>query len=174
MAPPPTHPQPLGIEVLDMGNGRYDFSIGGEEDPGKAEFVKELLRNPSYAKLVKAVLGNMVNARVGALPTLRSNGHYGYWHRDAYSLFEDEALDVALPTLYLTLLIPLVDLSDAVEGGGGGGGGTEFVAGSHRLNFTAQGVTDRASLEAYTQRHEVRRACIFLCQPLTFTLNPNP
>jgi hypothetical protein len=49
-------------------------------------------------------------------------------------------VDVSLPTFYLTLLIPLVDLSDALEGGG-----TEFVKGSHRSNFTAQGVTDRSS-----------------------------
>jgi hypothetical protein len=85
-----------------MGKGRYDFSLGeGEEEdthPDKKAFVKELLSNPAYAELVNAVLGgrNMVNARVGALPTLGSHGHYGYWHRDAYSLFEDEAIT---PTL---------------------------------------------------------------------------
>jgi hypothetical protein len=71
----------------------------------------------------------------GTLPTRAVLGDRGgMWHRDAYSLFEDETVDLALPQYELTCLAPMQDLSR-------GEGGTEFVLGSHRINLSAMGLT---------------------------------
>lgn len=49
----------------------------------------------------------------------------GHWHRDIYSLFDDEQIDISLPDWYFTLLIPLVPVN-AVNGA------TEFILKSHK------------------------------------------
>jgi len=123
-----------------MGNGRYDFESVALTD---SDFTRQMVRNDTVLSLVTAKLGHCgMAARVGALPTKNTQGAPGRWHRDQYSLFEDENLDLTLPCFYLTLIVPLVDLSDPVQGGG-----TEFVVGSHKMNFTADGVTNADKLK---------------------------
>jgi hypothetical protein len=69
----------------------------------------------------------------------------GTWHRDAYSLFDDESLDLKLPTFYLTVLIPLVDVLP-------GDSTTEFIVGSHKLNLKANGLQTKEQLEVWAEQ----------------------
>eukprot|EP00747_Dinoflagellata_sp_TGD_P047994 gnl/TRDRNA2_/TRDRNA2_145345_c1_seq2.p1 gnl/TRDRNA2_/TRDRNA2_145345_c1~~gnl/TRDRNA2_/TRDRNA2_145345_c1_seq2.p1 ORF type:complete len:156 (-),score=30.43 gnl/TRDRNA2_/TRDRNA2_145345_c1_seq2:68-535(-) len=64
---------------------------------------------------------------MGSLPS-NAASDAGRWHRDMGSLFEDESIDVSLPPIYLTMLIPLVDLTAE-------NGATELKLGSHKLPF---------------------------------------
>ena len=47
----------------------------------------------------------------GALPSYSAHtsggSEFGPWHRDTYSLFQNEEQDAALPPFYLTLIVPL-------------------------------------------------------------------
>jgi hypothetical protein len=72
----------------------------------------------------------------------------GTWHRDAYSLFDDETLDLKLPTFYLTVLIPLVDVLP-------GDSTTEFIVGSHKLNLKANGLQTREQLASWAEQKRV-------------------
>ena len=64
--------------------------------------------------------------------------------RDAGSLFDDEAADLALPQYELTCLAPMTDL-------GPGEGATEFVLGSHKVNLSAQGLTTVEAVAAWAE-----------------------
>jgi ectoine hydroxylase-related dioxygenase (phytanoyl-CoA dioxygenase family) len=71
----------------------------------------------------------------GGLPVLPKASNileeqHGFWHRDAYSLFNDELLDISLPPFYYTVLIPLQTLDENT------GGCTEFILGSHKQTYT--------------------------------------
>lgn len=136
-----------GVSVWDMGNARYDISEDGElqgEDNGRlgvgvegTALAKEICEVPLVAEMLKEVLGGCgITAHMGGLPVESSVASYGKWHRDQCSLFEDEHLDISLPTFYLTMLVPLIDLSDPNEGNG-----TEFVLGSHKVVFADKGFT---------------------------------
>jgi hypothetical protein len=69
----------------------------------------------------------------------------GTWHRDAYSLFDDESLDLKLPPFYLTMLLPLADVLP-------GDSTTEFIAGSHKFNLVANGVDTKEKLAAWAEQ----------------------
>jgi ectoine hydroxylase-related dioxygenase (phytanoyl-CoA dioxygenase family) len=75
--------------------------------------------------LVKAFLTGECIRYVGGLPSITGSAQ-GRWHRDVYSLFEDETLELMLPPIYITILVPLTDISLA-------SGPTEFLLESHRL-----------------------------------------
>jgi Phytanoyl-CoA dioxygenase (PhyH) len=134
-----------GADLLDMGNGRYDFECGALND---ADIVtRATVSNGIVNEIVARELGHRgMTARVGGLPTKNSQGTHGRWHRDQYSLFEDESIDIVLPTFYLTLIVPLVDLSESALGGG-----TEFVHGSHKMNFSSMGITTGDELKEWAE-----------------------
>ena len=69
----------------------------------------------------------------GALPSYSSRtddsqelagSEFGPWHRDTYSLFGCEKQDQDLPPFYLTLIVPLQEVTEDL-------GPTDFVLGSH-------------------------------------------
>jgi hypothetical protein len=131
----------MGTDLTDMGRGRYDLA-GGLLRGGPLESV--VTDTPALTALVGALLADGWipggNGCPGALPTLQGHSAAeatdagGLWHRDAYSLFGDEALELQLPPFYCTAIIPLESLRL-------GEGATEFVIGSHRVNLSAAGLT---------------------------------
>lgn len=130
-------------EILDMGNSRYDIVYN-------LDLIKLQIDLPKIiVDIMDSVLGCEYDYYYGGLPieqvknidetnminddetkeSKESNGSNGYWHRDAYSLFNNEAIDLALPSFYYTMLIPL-QYTDKHNGG------TEFILGSHKTNLT--------------------------------------
>ena len=85
-----------------MSNSRYDFTYGLED-------VKIQSSDVNY--IIKKMLKNEYNSYLGGLPMVdnpnqshKSNlplqNRNGKWHRDAYSLFDNETLDLTLPPFY--------------------------------------------------------------------------
>lgn len=111
-----------GTEVLDLAKGRFDFHWGMD----KGIFAKKKFLKPyPVEQLMQAELKSDYDCYAGALPSIGKSDH-GNWHRDVYSLFNDENLELSLPTFYFTILIPLVEIT--MENGP-----TEFLVGSHKL-----------------------------------------
>ena len=85
--------------------------------------------------------------------------------RDAGSLFDDEAADVAVPQYELSCLAPMTDLVSprhclssltsltrmVMRSQAPGEGATEFVLGSHRVNLSAQGLTTVEAVAAWAE-----------------------
>lgn len=112
--------------IIELGPGRYDFS--SPERFGSGALGSVWFRYPEPVRaLVAQVLGGDYRDSVGALPS-NAKSAPGGWHRDIYSLFENEEIDVSLPPFYMTMLVPLVELSAE-------NGATEFILGSHRMTL---------------------------------------
>lgn len=111
-----------GTEVLDLAKGRFDFYWG----MNKGIFAKKEFIEPSPLKeLMQEELKSDYGCYAGALPSIGKSEN-GNWHRDVYPLFNDENLEISLPTFYFTILVPLVEITAE-------NGPTEFLAGSHKL-----------------------------------------
>lgn len=111
--------------AIMLNNGRYDLS-GALFDKGILSSVEFRYPQP-VRELVERMLKCDWQDMVGSLPSTAASD-IGRWHRDMGSLFEDETIDVSLPSIYLTMLIPLVELTAE-------NGATELKLGSHRLPF---------------------------------------
>ena len=95
--------------------------------------------NPLISALVWRLLKCDWSHYCGALPSFSSPGSkddcemkksdYGPWHRDTYSLFGCEEQDQGLPPFYLTLIVPLQEVTQDL-------GPTEFVIGSHTSSWS--------------------------------------
>lgn len=134
--------------VIDMGHGRYDFTHGLDQPPLSSP---TLLSPAIVGKLMHRALRFGYAGYVGGLPVDPAQGDEkthavaaGYWHRDAYSFFEDEVFDLQVPPFYFTMLVPLDDISAS-------DGPTEFVVGSHRFNFTENGVLSAEQVESWAE-----------------------
>jgi hypothetical protein len=146
-----------GTEVIDMGRGRYDV-YGKLLDP-----MREIVRSPPLllATIAETLLeyGYSALGTLGALPTIlpehgaQGDDRGGIWHRDAYSMWDQEALEVRLPWFYMTCILPLHDLEL-------GEGGTEFVLGSHRMNLSELGLATAEEIEAWAARQPRMEAAI--------------
>ena len=91
-------------------------------------FEKEEYHAPEPIKtLMKLLLKNEYDYITGALPSTGKSS-IGNWHRDIYSLFDDEKIDISLPDFYFTLLIPLVEVNHE-------NGATEFIKKSHKYVY---------------------------------------
>jgi ectoine hydroxylase-related dioxygenase (phytanoyl-CoA dioxygenase family) len=111
-----------GTPCLELAEGRYDYTWGMDS----GEFADPAFFSPEpVASVVKHQLSADFAHFAGALPT-HSKSAPGPWHRDTYSLFEDDALQAQLPPFYLTMLVPLVPIRE-------GNGPTEILIGSHRM-----------------------------------------
>lgn len=108
-----------GHTVLFLEKGRYDLDL----DFGIFQ-SKQLLENNDIKAIVRKTIKSNYISYAGSLPSVQ-NSLNGSWHRDVYSLFDDEKLEVRLPVCYLTVLIPLVDMDR-------NNGATEFIVGSHK------------------------------------------
>ena len=130
-----------GTQVVDMGHGRYDFTHGLE---GGVLASDRLLAPDSVYGVVHAALKRGYSGYVGGLPVLPNPSPLpaGYWHRDAYSLYEDEAFDLALPPFYYTMIVPLTDMEE-------GNGATEFVPGSHKFDFAGHNIGTPEKVKAW-------------------------
>lgn len=134
--------------AIHLGQGRYDFSSRAKFEQGALGSV--WFRYPACVRaLVERVLGGDWKDFVGALPS-HAQSATGGWHRDIYSLFENEELDIGLPPFYLTMLIPLVELTPE-------NGATEFILGSHRQTI-GQAVKQR---ERYLAAAKPRSIILF-------------
>jgi hypothetical protein len=124
--------------ILDMGLNRYDFTYN-------LDSIKQYLQLPSIiTDIMNLLLGSEWEYYYGGLPVLSDtvdmSKQHGFWHRDAYSLFNDELLDISLPPFYYTILIPLQSLDKQ------NGGGTEFILGSHKQPFTINDIKKKDKL----------------------------
>ena len=85
--------------------------------------------HPLVSALVWRLLKRDWSHYNGALPSYSSStegsSEFGPWHRDTYSLFGCEEMDHSLPPFYLTMIVPLQEVTEDM-------GPTEFVVGSHR------------------------------------------
>ena len=87
----------------------------------------DLYGNPLLMYLMRALLGkDFVLGSFGAVIAL-PGAEQQHIHQDHPSLFEDEALDLQLPSFAVTLVVPLIDLTPAT-------GSTQVWKGSHRLS----------------------------------------
>lgn len=118
--------------IIDMGLNRYDFTFGLDSI--------NLQLPDILTKIIDKLLGSDYDYYLGGLPIesqTEFNGkpNNGYWHRDAYSLFNDETIDLSLPPFYYTILIPFDNINSC-------NGGTEFISGSHKINLSALNITN--------------------------------
>jgi len=118
-----------GTLVLDLAKGRLDFTHGMD---------RGLFTNPKFFNhpLIMCLIWRLLKCDWthynGALPSFsseESGSAAGPWHRDTYSLFEDDQQDLSLPPFYMTLIVPLQDVTSDL-------GPTEFVVGSHSKSWS--------------------------------------
>jgi hypothetical protein len=132
--------------ILDIGKNRYDFTYN-------LDTLKKLIVLPqSITNILQQTLQCEYDYYYGGLPMepISNNTHIddncidfdmnGYWHRDAYSLFNDETIDLSLPPFYYTMLIPLDNIDEY-------SGGTEFILGSHKTNLSRMNITTNNNLD---------------------------
>ena len=152
--------------ILDMSNSRYDFTYGLEN-------VKIQSNDVNY--IMKKMLKNEYNSYLGGLPILNNvdypkQNRNGKWHRDAYSLFDNETLDMTLPPFYYTVLIPYYPMRQSwvipyypirqswviplFTMQSTSGRNTEFIPGSHRINLAKQGITNSNTLNEWCSKQE--------------------
>jgi ectoine hydroxylase-related dioxygenase (phytanoyl-CoA dioxygenase family) len=108
-----------GGTVMFLANGRYDVAL----DYGVFQ-SKEFVENEKIMKVVRAVFKTGHTHFSGSVPSLPRSDD-GQWHQDTWPLFDDEKLEGSLPIYYLTVLVPLVDLTSR-------NGPTQVLVGSHK------------------------------------------
>jgi len=111
--------------LVRMGCGRYDFTLG-MEDTVLAQ--SDFLHPPAVAPILGQLLGAASEwiSYPGGLPA-EGSCKDGKWHRDTYSLWEEQGMaDAQLPPWYLTMIAPLTHLKEA-------DGPTQFRLGSHHM-----------------------------------------
>ncbi|NET60013.1 MAG: phosphotransferase [Symploca sp. SIO2E6] len=116
--------------VLEVGDKRKMLTIDFQTPFNNPE----LYGNPFLLYLMRELLGTgFVLGSFGAVISLPGAQHQ-HIHRDHPPLFEDEELDVKIPSFAITVVVPLIDLTPAT-------GSTRVWKGSHRI-------PDSQSLEA--------------------------
>ena len=111
--------------LINMGNGRYDFTYN-------LDIITKNIDIPQIITYIiqKTFKSNDYTYYYGGLPIdldtninlLNNEIRNGRWHRDCYSLFNIESIDLELPAFYYTILIPLCNNIET----------TEFIPGSHK------------------------------------------
>jgi ectoine hydroxylase-related dioxygenase (phytanoyl-CoA dioxygenase family) len=127
--------------IIDMGKGRYDF----------CDITEKLGEIPTKLdNLMKSKLQFEYDHYIGGLPVdskVKVNSN-GLWHRDVYSLYDNEKYDILLPSFYYTVLIPLedVDENDVT---------TEFVTGSHKFNLRENNIDTKEKVIAWCDKQDL-------------------
>jgi Ser/Thr protein kinase RdoA (MazF antagonist) len=113
-------------DALDVGVRRKMVTVNLQ-----APFnTPELYGNPLLMHLMKDLLGkDFVLGSFGAVVAL-PGAEQQHIHQDHPALFEDETLDLQLPSFAITVVVPLIDLTPAT-------GSTQVWKGSHRLSPSA-------------------------------------
>jgi len=122
--------------VTGVGKGRYDFADAKWQLPTVPTVLESLMRNQLKIEFGHALGGLPVLAKMQEKGEEASNGR---WHRDTYSLYDDDQLDLLLPPVYFTILIPLQDMTDDDAT-------TEFLLGSHKLSLTKERILTEEKL----------------------------
>jgi len=108
--------------ALEVGDKRRMLTIDFQEPFNNCE----LYGNPLLLYLMRELLGSgFVLGSFGAVISLPGAEHQ-HIHRDHPSLFEDEELDIQIPSFAITVVVPLIDLTPAT-------GSTRVWKGSHRI-----------------------------------------
>ncbi len=134
--------------ILDMQKNRYDFTYN-------LDTLKDMIYLPNIIEnIMQKLLICEYDYYYGGLPIERithedtqdtnagdinAGDINGFWHRDAYSLFNKEHIDLELPPFYYTILIPL-QYTDANNGG------TEFILASHKINISNMNINSNKKL----------------------------
>jgi len=147
--------------ILDMGKNRYDFTYNLDN-------LKKLIVLPQcITNILQQTLQCEYDYYYGGLPMEPISNNTciddncngvncggldmnGFWHRDAYSLFNDETLDLSLPSFYYTMLIPLDNIDEY-------SGGTEFILGSHKTNLSRMNITTNNNLDNWINENPTKR-----------------
>ena len=121
-------PRVTNMQIGGKGQ-RWEFYYGHKDLPRYAS--PEYFYPGPIRDILDAVLGGPdqrgrrdYRSSGGALSTTGIAAHGG-WHRDPGTLFQDEAIDIAIPDFYCTMLMPL-DPTPVDRGP------TEFILGSHK------------------------------------------
>jgi hypothetical protein len=133
--------------ILNMGNGRYDFTNGLENIKIESKIVNDIMKQMLEFEY-DYYLGGLpiVNENNDSNDSNNSNDSNGRWHRDAYSLFDNEEIDMKLKPFYYTILIPLDNID--VESGRT----TEFITQSHKLNLEELGINNIETLNSWCEK----------------------
>jgi hypothetical protein len=139
-------------EILDMDKNRYDFVYNLDSIKLQIELPKIIV------DIMDSILGCEYDYYYGGLPIEQVNQYEysvdsisadsnnkefnGFWHRDAYSLYNNEAIDLGLPPFYYTMLIPL-QYTDKNNGG------TEFILGSHNILLSEMKIDNYKKLNTW-------------------------
>jgi hypothetical protein len=136
--------------ILDMQKNRYDFTYN-------LDLLKDMIYLPQIINnIMQQLLICEYDYYYGGLPIENiqeetynpkqnntqdntQDNVNGFWHRDAYSLFNKEHSDLELPPFYYTILIPL-QYTDANNGG------TEFILASHKINLSSKNINSNKKL----------------------------
>jgi ectoine hydroxylase-related dioxygenase (phytanoyl-CoA dioxygenase family) len=94
-----------GSTVMFLTSGRYDLAL----DHGIFQ-SRKFLENKKVLTIVNSLFKTGYTSYAGSVPS-QPGSLDGYWHRDVWSLFNDSKLEGTLPIFYITVLIPLVDLT---------------------------------------------------------------
>jgi hypothetical protein len=147
-------------EILDMGKNRYDFVYN-------LDSIKQIDLPINIINIMDSVLGCEYDYYYGGLPIeqvkdckttdviipfkdANIKDTNGFWHRDAYSLFNNETIDLSLPPFYYTMLIPL-QYTDANNGG------TEFILGSHKTNLSEKHIDNYKKLQQWIDNNNKQK-----------------
>jgi hypothetical protein len=117
--------------IIDMNNGRYDFTYNLDLN----------IFNQTLQTLFNSILECEYSHYYGGLPVenikKQNENQNGLWHRDAYSLFNNDDIDINLPPFYYTILIPLEDFDYPT---------TEFILKSHTLSLSRHNIINQETL----------------------------
>eukprot|EP00931_Biecheleriopsis_adriatica_P048454 TRINITY_DN27994_c0_g1_i1.p1 TRINITY_DN27994_c0_g1~~TRINITY_DN27994_c0_g1_i1.p1 ORF type:complete len:396 (-),score=61.67 TRINITY_DN27994_c0_g1_i1:10-1122(-) len=124
--------------IVRMGKGRYDFTHNMENTVLSKD---EATRPEPIRSLLGSFLGpeSEWHSYPGGLPAEGTCGP-GRWHRDTYSLWDDEEMDAAILPFYFTMIAPLTRVREE-------DGPTQFRLGSHLLPTGKVGAAPLASVE---------------------------
>ena len=108
-------------DSLEVGDKRRMITVDVKDEFNNPD----LYANPYLLNLMQKVLGEeLILGSYGVVIALPGAEHQ-HVHRDHPSLFDDETIDVRLPSFAVTAVIPLVDLTEET-------GSTRVWKGSHR------------------------------------------
>jgi hypothetical protein len=147
--------------IIDMQKNRYDFTYN-------LDTLKDMIYLP---KIIENIMQKLLICEYdyyyGGLPIenvinndkdiqntnaedINTGDLNGFWHRDAYSLFNKEHIDLELPPFYYTILIPL-QYTDANNGG------TEFILASHKINLSNMNINSNKKLLYWIETEKPKR-----------------